>query len=47
MCQEYRGSREWGNGRIILGGAMFDRGAFCTGLLGLVRAYSRVGPTAI
>ena len=35
-----------GNGRIILGDAMFDRGA-CMGLLGLVRAYSRVGPTAI
>ena len=35
-----------GNGRIILGGAVFGEETFCTGLLGRVRAYGVV-PTAV
>ena len=38
-----------GDGRIILGGAVFDKEAFCTGLLGLVLVCVGVGvvPSAV
>ena len=42
-----KGPERGGNGRIILGGAVFDEEVFCTGLLGLVLVCGGVVPSAV
>ena len=42
-----KGRKSRCNGRIILGGAVFDEEAFCTGLLGLLTVCGGVVPSSV